>query len=143
MIRDNPDLRQTLVDLAPVYAGYRKAKSDAGKLDRVVKCQSHRAAQAHASDLLSTIIGRASRFAWDPDGLLVILAAQSTLRTKLKRRPSVVQLSKALEHESVVLRKAAETAKVRAEAAQRDAEIAERKAAAAQAARLLYTGYSA
>lgn len=142
MIRDDPELRQALVDLSPVYAGYRKAKSDAGKLDRVVKFQSHHAAQAHAADLLNTIIGRAMRFSWDAGGLLVILAAHSKLRTKLKRRPSVVQLSTALEHESVLLRKAAEIAKLAAEAAQRDAEIAERKAAAAQAARLLYTGYS-
>lgn len=143
MIRDDPELRQTLVDLAPVYAGYRKAKSDAGKLDRVVRFQSHHAAQAHAADLLNTIIGRAMRFSWDPDGLLVILAAQSKLHTKLKRRPSIVQVSTALEHESVVLRKAAETAKLAADAAQRDAEIAARKADAAQAARVLYTGYSA
>jgi hypothetical protein len=143
MIRDDPDLRQTLIDLAPVYAAYRKAKSDAAKLDRVLKFQSHHAAQAHASDLLNTITGRASRFNWDPDGLLLILAAQSKLRTKLKRRPSVVQLSTALEHESVALRKAAREAKAESDKAADAAKVAERKAAAAQAARLLYTGYSA
>ncbi|WP_267386507.1 hypothetical protein [Sphingomonas sp. GC_Shp_3] len=143
MIRDDPDLRQTLIDLAPVYAAYRKAKGDAGRLDPVEKFQAHHAANAHAGDLFGTILGRADRFHWDGNGLVIILAAQAALRAKLKRRPSIVQMSKALEEESNTLLMAARKAKADADKAARVVEVAERKAAAAQAARLLYTGYSA
>jgi len=143
MIRNDPDLQQALADLAPAFEAYRAAKRDSGRLDKVLKFDAYNAARAQMLDQLSIIHGRAAKLAIDGNGLVVLLSAQSTLRAKLRRRPSSVQMSKALGEECAATASKAEAAAKALEKAQQIAARAVRDAAAAQAASLLYTGYSA
>ena len=143
MIRNDPDLQQALADLAPVFEAYRAAERDVARLDPVMKFAAHNAAEAQMIDQLSIIHYRAGKFAWDGNALFTMLAEQSRLRTKLRRKPNTTQMSKALGEKCASTSAKAEQAAFALEEARKKAEVASRNAAAAQAASLLYTGYSA
>lgn len=143
MTRD-PDLDLAITELRPVFARMRAEKAKL-RYERVRNDLNVQAAvRAYVRDLASEIGLRADRIGLDCDAFMAILAtdANEIKRSKINRKPSVRQMTVALEAERMGCAehvRVTEAALARADADYREAI---RLDAAARAACLAYTGYS-
>lgn len=140
----DPDLDQAIVELRPVFAKMQaeKAKLEYETVRNDLNLEA--AVKAYVRELASEIGLRADRISLDYDAFMAILAidAKEMKRSKINRKPSVRQMTVALEADR---KDRAEHVGV-TEAALASADAAYRKAvrldAAAREACRAYTGYS-
>ena len=137
----DPQVFQAIKDLRPVYVAYRKAKADADKLTAGLQMRDRHAALEFAGDQRSIIATRADRLKPSADALMVILAADRTLRLKFKRNPSAYQLGRALVADAKLAAERRAAAAEALKAAEAEVTAATRAAEATEQARIAITGY--
>lgn len=143
MMRD-PELDQAIVELRPIFA---KLRAERKKLlhEKVRNdLNLENAVSLYIRDLASEIGLRADRIRLDYDAFIAILAtdANEIKRSKIGRRPSVRQMTAALEVERDVCAKNVVDTKAALVSADAKYREAVRLDAAAREACRAYTGYS-
>lgn len=140
MTRD-PELDKAILDLRPTFAELRRAKAQLRHAEVKASLNKTAAVKNVIFDCYELIAVRASHLGLSRDGLVVILSAYARERGRLKKRPSVKQVTTRLRADRTDSARQVEVTRDALARAQAAAAQALADDAAAHAACIAFTGY--